>query len=133
MSSTTPVSELIFSNFPHLRQVEGLADFINSQDHIKFEKADLRNDKDVFKQMIMDNKLNCMMIHMKNTIFKWKNWKKFIIETGLYNMIINKGKENFFDEEEEGGDMRTKFNMKKDKIDAWYMVNFNKIPSSYMS
>ena len=75
----------------------------------------------------MDNKLNCMMLHMKNTIFKWQNWKKFIIETGLYHMIINKGKENHLSMDMlSGGDMRTKFDMKKDKIEAWYMVNFGK-------
>lgn len=104
-------SELVFSAFPHLRQVEGFADFIDNQDHIKFEKADLRNDKDVFEEMIMKGKLNCMMIHMKNTCFEWTYWKNYLITTGLCDIVM------------EQQDMREKVCM--NKLYTWADTNID--------
>ena len=83
-------SEQIFYHFPHLRQVVGYDEFIDNQEHIKFEKADLRNDIDVFIQLIFKDRLNCMLVHMKNTCFDWTNWRKFISDTNLDDIILEK-------------------------------------------
>jgi len=104
-------SQRIFNVFPKFRQVEGYADFIDSQDHIKFEKADLKDDIDVFVRMICQGKLNCMLIHMKNTCFSWRNWKVFCVRSGLHKLILDKE------------DVRTKFDA--NDIDKWMMETFD--------
>jgi len=116
-------SKMVFKFFPHFKEVDGFKNFLDSEDHIEFEKADLKNDTDVFKKLIMENKLNCMMIHMKNTCFEWENFKVFCLKTGLCDIITNRNK----------GDMRTKFDMEKDKINDWCDVNFAKVPTFMMS
>jgi len=99
------ISHLIFMNFPHLKTVEGFADFIDNLAHIEFEKADLKNNTDKFDEMVMSGYLNCMCIHMKNTVFEWKNWKKYIKATNLDKIILAKG------------DMRQKVD--KDELYKW--------------
>lgn len=104
-------SQRIFNVFPKFRQIEGFADFIDTQDHIRFEKADLKNDVEDFVRMICEGKLNCMMVHMKNTCFDWRNWKVFCVRSGLHKVIRNKE------------DYQTKFDV--NDIDAWCMETFD--------
>jgi len=101
-------SEQIFQHFPHLRQVVGFDQFIDKQEHIKFEKADLINDKVTFVRLIFKGRLNAMLVHMKNTCFDWDNWKQFISDTNLSDVILEKG------------DLRTPFSLEviKDWADA---------------
>lgn len=103
-------SEQIFQHFPHLREVVNFDQFIDKQEHIKFEKADLRNNTDVFLNLIHRGKLNCMLIHMKNTCFDWDNWKQFISDTNLSDVILEKC------------DVRTPFS--EEVIHEWAMANF---------
>lgn len=103
------ISHLVFMNFRHLKTVEGFGEFLDSEKHKEFEKADLKNDTDKFDEMVMKGYLNCMCIHMKNTIFEWKNWKKYVTETNLDKIIVAQG------------DMRQKFDM--DELYKWAKDN----------
>jgi hypothetical protein len=77
-TSRAGIADALFILAPHLKEVEGMEDFLNKQDHIEFEKMDLRNDTNGFEKMMTDGKLNCMLAHMQMVIFDFENFKKWL-------------------------------------------------------
>ena len=66
-------------SWPELKKVKGIVDFLNSNDHLEFEKYDLHNDTDGFETMFEEGKLECMIAHRKlANVFEWDNFDKWL-------------------------------------------------------
>ena len=64
---------------PWLKDINGMEMFLNTGDHLEFEKYDLRNDTDGFDTMFLEGKLECMIAHRKlATVFEWDNFDKWL-------------------------------------------------------
>ena len=64
---------------PELKDIKGMYTFLNSGDHLRFQRYDLDNNTDGFETMYQEGKLECMIAHRKlATIWEWKNFDKWL-------------------------------------------------------
>ena len=63
---------------PWLKDIEGMEEFLNSGDHLRFELYDIQNTTDGFETMFKDGKLECMIAHRQLTVFEWNIFDKWL-------------------------------------------------------
>ena len=64
---------------PEIKDIKGMATFLDSCDHIRFEIYDVHNDTDGFETMHNEGKLECMIAHRKLTdVLEWDNSDRWL-------------------------------------------------------